>query len=122
MANLVPYFAGWLWAMNSNTWKSLDEKQRRILLDTIAESTVETEIAYVKAGDEAVQESSKHGVTVYQPTDDITQSIASFHEHARAMALKEGAERFKLTDSEGQIGRASGRERVCKYVSRWVVG
>lgn len=105
MANLGPYFAGWEWAMNGNTWKSLNEKQRRILLDTIAESTVETEIAYVKAGDEAVQESSKHGVTVYQPTDDIKQSILSFHEHARAMALKEGTERFKLKDSEGLINR-----------------
>lgn len=105
MANLGPYYAGWEWAINGKTWKSLDEKQRRILLDTIAESTVETELAYIKAGEDAIQEAPQHGVTVYQPSDDIKLSIANFHKEARAMAIKEGTERFKLKDSQGLVSR-----------------
>lgn len=105
MANLGPYFAGWEWAMNRNSWSSLTDAQRRVLLDTIAESTVETEIAYMAAGEEAIKEAPSKGVTVYQPSDDLKASIAAFSTKAREAALKEGNERFKLKDTEGLISR-----------------
>lgn len=105
MANLGPYFAGWEWAMNAASWSKLTEGQRRILLDTIAESTVETEVAYVAAGDAAIEESPQHGVTVVQPSADIQKSIQNYVADAREMALKEGNERFKLKDTEGLISR-----------------
>lgn len=105
MANLGPYFAGWEWAMNATSWGKLTEGQRRIMLDTIAESTVETEVAYVAAGDAAIEESPQHGVTVVQPSADIQKSIQNYVADARAMALKEGEERFKLKDTEGLISR-----------------
>ncbi|MDS1139203.1 C4-dicarboxylate TRAP transporter substrate-binding protein [Pusillimonas sp. SM2304] len=105
LANLGPYFAGWEWAMNRAKWNKLTDGQRRILLDTIAESTVETELAYIAVGDEAIKESSNHGVTVYQPSSEIEQSITDFASHARALAVKEGTERFKLKDAEGLISR-----------------
>src|SRR5690625_1613686 len=50
LANLGPYYAGWQWAMNASSWGKLTDEQRRILLDTIAESTVETELAYIAVG------------------------------------------------------------------------
>lgn len=105
MANLGPYYAGWQWAMNGNAWRKLKPEQRRVLLDTIAESTVETELAYIKAGEDSINEAPDHGVTVYQPTDAINKSISDFNAHAREMALKEGAERLKLKDVEGLISR-----------------
>lgn len=105
MANLGPYFAGWQWAMNASSWGKLTEGQRRIMLDTIAESTVETEIAYVNAGEASIAESPAHGVDVKQPSDDITQSIKDYAVTARAMAIKEGVERFKLKDAEGLVTR-----------------
>lgn len=105
MANLGPYFAGWEWAMNRAKWNKLTDAQRRILLDTIAESTVETELAYIAAGDLAVKEAPDHGVTVFQPSQDIIDSIKGFKSHAHALAIKEGTERFKLKDPEGLISR-----------------
>lgn len=105
MANLGPYFSGWEWAMNGNSWRNLTDKQRRILLDTIAESTVETELAYIAAGKQAIEEAPAHGVTVYQPTPEITKSIEDFASHARTMAIKEGKERFHLKDPEGLVSR-----------------
>ena len=105
MANLGPYFAGWEWAMNRAKWNKLSDKERRILLDTIAESTVETELAYIAAGEQAIKEAPNHGVTVYQPSPEINKSIEDFASHARAMAIKEGKERFKLKDPEGLVSR-----------------
>lgn len=105
MANLGPYFAGWEWAMNRAKWNKLTDAQRRIILDTIAESTVETELAYIAAGEQAIKEAPNHGVTVYQPSAETTKSIDDFASHARAMAIKEGKERFKLKDPEGLVSR-----------------
>lgn len=105
MANLGPYYAGWQWAMNASSWGKLTDEQRRILLDTIAESTVETELAYIAVGDETIAEAPDHGVTVYQPSDEIRKSIEDFTTHAREMAIKDGTERFKLKDAEGLVSR-----------------
>ncbi|WP_298014826.1 C4-dicarboxylate TRAP transporter substrate-binding protein [uncultured Castellaniella sp.] len=105
MVNLGPYFSGWEWAMNGKKWRSLTPGQRRILLDTIAESTVETELAYIASGKQAIDESAEHGVTVYQPTAAMEKSTQGFVEHARAMAIAEGKERFHLKDPEGLVTR-----------------
>ncbi|MFA5662878.1 C4-dicarboxylate TRAP transporter substrate-binding protein [Castellaniella sp.] len=105
LVNLGPYFSGWEWAMNVNSWKGLTPEQRRILLDTIAESTVETEVAYVASGEEAITESAEHGVTVHQPTAAMTESATKFMARAREMAVAEGKERFNLKDPEALIER-----------------
>ena len=105
MANLGPYFAGWQWAMHGPTWKKLNDKQRRVLLQTISDSTVDTELAYIQSGQEALSESAQHKVKVSEPAADLAGSISSFAAQARSMALKEGTERFKLADPAGLIGR-----------------
>jgi TRAP-type C4-dicarboxylate transport system substrate-binding protein len=104
-ANLGPYFAGWEWAMHRPTWEGLTEGQRRILLDTIADATVDTEVAYIASGAQAVKEAPQHGVTVVQPSDDIRKSLDDFNAHARSAAIKEGTERFKMKDSEALVSR-----------------
>lgn len=105
MANLGPYFAGWEWAMHAPTWRKLTTAQRRLLLDTIADSTVDTELAYMAAGAEAVSEAPAKGVAVSAPSADIAKSLQDFAAQARATAIKEGNERFKLKDAEGLVTR-----------------
>jgi TRAP-type C4-dicarboxylate transport system substrate-binding protein len=105
LANLGPYFAGWEWAMNANSWKKLTPAQRRIMLDTIANATVQTEVEYMAEAVVAIKEAPSKGVTVVQPSSDIQQSLTEFSKTARAMAVKEGTERFKLQDAEGLVSR-----------------
>jgi len=104
-ANLGPYFSGWEWAMNRKSWNSLNDAQRRVLLDTIADATVTTEIGYITAGQEALNEAPQHKVTISPPSDDIKASLTAFAAQARAAAIKEGRERFKLKDTEGLVAR-----------------
>lgn len=103
--NLGPYYAGWQWAMNSNKWNKLSDEQRRILLDTIAESTVETELAYIADGEAALQEAQQHNVTIHPETESLRASVQNFEQTARASAIKDGKERFKLDDPEALIDR-----------------
>lgn len=104
-ANLGPYFAGWEWAMHKPTWNKLTDKQRGILLSTIADATVDTEIAYIASGEQALAEAADHKGTVTAPAPDLVKSIQDFASHARASAIKEGTDRFKLKDSEGLVTR-----------------
>ncbi|CAN1504022.1 DctP TRAP-type C4-dicarboxylate transport system, periplasmic component [Burkholderiaceae bacterium] len=105
VANLGPYFAGWEWAMNGNTWKKLKPEQRRILLDTIADATVDLEVEYIMEEKQALKEAPSKGVTIIQPSEDIKNSLQAFSKVARDMAIKEGTNRFKLKDSEGLVTR-----------------
>lgn len=104
-ANLGPYFAGWEWAMHAPTWKKLTDKQRATLLSTIADATVDTEIAYIESGEQALAEAPSHKATVTAPSADLTKSIRDFAAHARSTAIKEGTERFKLKDPEALVAR-----------------
>lgn len=105
MANLGPYFAGWEWAMHGPTWRKLTTGQRKILLDTIADATVDTMLPYIAAVPEALGEAPAKGVKVSQPSADINKSLQEFAVQARAAAIKEGNERFKLKDTEGLVSR-----------------
>ncbi|MEI2415238.1 C4-dicarboxylate TRAP transporter substrate-binding protein [Orrella sp. JC864] len=104
-ANLGPYFSGWQWAMNGAAWAKLSDEQRRVLLDTIADATVETEIAYMQAGVEALQEAPAHKVKVSEPAEDLKQSLTAFAAQARETAIKEGQSRFRISDPEGLVSR-----------------
>ncbi len=105
LLNLGPYFAGWEWAMHGPTWTKLKPEQRRILLDSIADATVDTELAYIAAGEGAVKEAPQHGSKVVQPSDELRKTVTDFAAHARATAIREGTERFKLKDAEGLVQR-----------------
>lgn len=100
------YFHGWQYAYNKAFWRKLKPEQRRILLDTMAESIPETMIGYLGATDEALKEAPSKGVTIYQPAPDLAKSISEFAaKNGRAQAVKLGKERFGLKDPEGLVTR-----------------
>ncbi len=105
LANTGPYYAGWEWAMHGPTWRKLSVEHRRILLDTIADATIDTELAYLASVDTILAEAPSKGVTVIEPSDDINKSLQEFGKQARATAVQEGTEQFKLKDAEGLVAR-----------------
>ncbi|MBB3064185.1 C4-dicarboxylate TRAP transporter substrate-binding protein [Limibacillus halophilus] len=100
------YFAGWEYAFNKDFWGDLEAGQRRIILDTISDTLVDTMIGYVNAAEEALAEAPSHGVTVTQAS---AEDLAATNEFAanivRATAIKEGTERFNVPDPEGLVAR-----------------
>ena len=104
--DLGSYFAGWLHAMNADSWRSLSDADRRVLLDTIPEGVVASTLEYTRLADEALEEAVDHGVTIHEPEADLTDRLARFNEEeVPEIARREGEERFGLDDVDGMISR-----------------
>lgn len=105
MVALGVYWAGYEYGMNADFWKKLTPKDRRTLFNSFAEAMVETGLGYIADSDEAVAEAPKHGVTIYQPSADLTKSVNDFKTATRLGAIQIGKEKFKMKDPEGLINR-----------------
>ena len=104
--DLGSYFAGWLHAANVGAWQGLSEAQREVILTTLPDTLVETTLEYTRLSDEGLAEAPSHGVTIYEPADDLRDALASFNaDQVPEIAVREGRERFRLSDPEGLIER-----------------
>ncbi len=107
------YWAGYQYGINKDFWQSLEDEQRRAMLDTIAEAMVRTGIGYLAQAEEALDEASEHGVTVHEPSADLTESLEDFRTKVRDDAIAMGDEEFDLPDSEALVSRFE--ERIEKW-------
>ncbi len=111
-----PYFAGWQYAIDRDTWTGLSKEHRQLMLDAIADNTVDMTIAYQATVDEAVAEAETHGVTVSDPSPELTASLETFvSENSTRIATETGAQ-LGAQDSEGVISRF--RETYAKWEQR----
>lgn len=104
--DLGSYFAGWLHAINADSWRNLTAEQRRVLLDTVPEGLIDSAIDYTEASDEALEEAPDHDVQIYEPAADLQEALDDFNENqVRQTAIREGTEQFNLDDPEGLVSR-----------------
>ncbi len=100
------YWAGWEWAFNGGFWKELKPEERRIVLDTVADSIAPMMLDYMKSADDALKEAPSKGVTVYPETDEMKKSVQEFAQKvARTQAIEQGKSKFRLKDPEGLVTR-----------------
>lgn len=108
------YFAGWLWAANADSWRGLSDEERQVLMDTISDAVIDTSLGYSNQAEEALAEAPDHGVTIYEPADDLLEALREFNEQQMPeVAVREGSERFGIEDTEGLI------ERFEATVAKW---
>lgn len=106
MVSLGLYFHGWQYAFNRDFWGDLSPANRRILLDTIAESIPETMIGYLGLTEEVLAEAPQHGVTIHTPDPEVQQSVFDFAASSgKATAVQVGKEKFNLADPAGLVDR-----------------
>ena len=103
MIELGVYWSGWEYAFNRGFWASLTDGQRRTMLDTIADAIVDTGLGYLGAADEAIAEAKDHGVTVHQPSEDLSASVDEHKSAVRKAAIDHGTETLGLEDSEALV-------------------
>ena len=100
------YFQGWQYAANKDWWQGLSPEHRRILMNTMAESTPEAMVGYLASAEEALAQSGEHGVTVHEVDPEVQASIADFAAtEAPKLAVAAGKEKFGLEDPEGLLDR-----------------
>ena len=105
MVELGIYYAGYLYGINKDFWKSLSLQQRRTLFDSFSLSIARTMIGYSKAEDTVMTEAVTKGVILHEPASDLAGSISEYKTVAREAAIKIGKERFRLDDPENLISR-----------------
>jgi len=112
--DLGRYSAGWQYGMNADSWAGLSPKERRLLLDTFAESIVKTTNAYDAAAAQGLSEAPGQGVNIITPDEDLRTAISDFATiTAPAEAIEQGKDKLGVDDPQGLINRFR------KSVEKW---
>ncbi len=115
MAPLGMYWSGPMWAYNPDFWAELSLADRQLFFDTHARALAELHVGYNAAIDEALAEAEEHGVTVYEPSQDILDSITAFAKGNVANVYETAREKHGLADAEGTLGNFD--DRVQKWTA-----
>jgi len=113
MAPLGMYYAGPNWGVNPKFWSELSNDLRRILFNVNAQAMANLYVGYQAAIDEALVEAKQHGVTLYQPGQDIKSSIDGFVKTTFEETYKIAKEKYKVSEPEALVGR------FMKVVAKW---
>ncbi|ABN77391.1 C4-dicarboxylate TRAP transporter substrate-binding protein [Cereibacter sphaeroides] len=73
-----PYYAGWQYAIDADTWNGLSDEHRALLMDAVAGNTVDVSLAFQAAVDDALSEAEAHGVTVLDPAPELSKALDTF--------------------------------------------
>lgn len=113
MASLGMYWSGPMWGYNADFWKGLSGEQRKLLFDSHAVALAKLYVGYQAAIDEALTEAKDHGVTVYEPGQDILDSIDAFAKDNLGNVYETAREKHGIADPEALLGRFD--ERMSKW-------
>jgi TRAP-type C4-dicarboxylate transport system substrate-binding protein len=100
------YWAGWQWGFNGRFWRELKPEERRVLLDSIADTIPVMMLGYMKESEDALKEAPSKGVTVWPETAEMRKSVKDFSENvARKAAIELGQTKLKVKDPEALLKR-----------------
>ncbi|MCZ8036170.1 MAG: C4-dicarboxylate TRAP transporter substrate-binding protein [Novosphingobium sp.] len=100
------YWAGWQWGFNGKFWRELKPEERRVLLDSIADTIPVMMLGYMKESEDALKEAPGKGVTVHPETDEMRKSVKDFSDNAaRKAAIELGQTKLKVKDPEALLKR-----------------
>lgn len=112
--DLGSYFSGWLHAANASSWAGLTDEQRRVVLDTLTDAVVNSALEYTSTSEQALIDAPEHGVTIYEPAEDLQGALDEFNQNEVAqIAVGEGTNVFNMEGTEELI------ERFQETVAKW---
>ncbi|MEJ5358855.1 MAG: C4-dicarboxylate TRAP transporter substrate-binding protein [Desulfobacterales bacterium] len=113
MASLGMYYAGPNWAVNPKFWQELSPADRRLLFNVNAQAMANLYVGYQEAIAEALAEARQHGVSFYEPGEDLKNSIRSFVKTSYEEIYSLAKEKYKVSQPEALV------ERFLKTVAKW---
>ena len=105
MAPLGMYWSGPMWAYNPSFWKGLSAEDRRTFFNTHATALANLYVGYANAVTTALEESASHGVTVYQPSEEILDVDLDLREGQPCECLCDGAGKVRPEGSRSSARR-----------------
>jgi len=113
MASLGMYYAGPNWAVNPAFWQGLSPADRRLLFQVNAQAMANLYVGYQEAIAEALAEARQHGVSFYEPGEDLKASIRSFIKTSFEDIYSLAREKYKVSQPEALV------DRFMKTVAKW---
>jgi ppGpp synthetase/RelA/SpoT-type nucleotidyltranferase len=87
----------------------LSEQDRRVFFNTSAKALGNLYVGYAAAVGTAVSEAEEHGVTIYQPSEDVLASIATFSQDNLQNVYATARDKYKIENPEALIGKFDDR-------------
>lgn len=75
---LGPYYSGWQYAIDGDTWRGLSDEHRALLIDAVAGNTVDVSLAFQAAVEDALSEAEFKGVKVMNPSPELVAALDDF--------------------------------------------
>lgn len=104
------YWSGPQWGVNPGFWSSLTDDQREVLMQASATGMARMSVNYSKRSEEALVEAQEKGHTVYEPEDDLMQSVVDYREKALKDVYKTAEEKY---------GLSNGKEVIDDFRATW---
>ena len=100
---LIPtgmYWSGPHWGFNPDFWAELSAADRSVLMEATARSMARMTINYLRAGEDALAEATERGNNVYEPGDDLMQSVVDYREAALTRVYETARDTYGIGDPE----------------------
>ena len=99
--------------MNPAFWQGLSPADRRLLFQVNAQAMANLYVGYQEAIAEALAEARQHGVSFYEPGEDLKASIRSFIKTSFEDIYSLAREKYKISQPEALV------DRFMKTVAKW---
>ena len=100
-----PYYAGWQYAIDADTWNGLSDEHRALLVDAVAGNTVDVSLAFQAAVDDALSEADAKGVKVMDPSPELTAALDQFVADNTDRLVEETGTQLGVADANALAGR-----------------
>lgn len=97
------YWSGPQWGYNPGFWADLTAEQRKVLMEASARSMARMVIAYGKKVDAGLEAAKAAGGNVYEPEEDLAQSVAEFRDRTSAAAAEKAGTDYGVAEPEALI-------------------
>jgi len=102
---LGPYYSGWQYAIDADTWNNLSDEHRALLIDAVAGNTVDVSLAFQAAVDDALSEAEAKGVKVIDPSPDLVTALQDFVSANMDRLIVETGSKLGVTDAKALAAR-----------------
>lgn len=97
------YWSGPQWGFNQGFWSNLNDQQRDVLKEATAKAMTRMVVQFLSASESAIEEAKDLGNNVYEPEDDLMESVESFREQALSSVYDKARDEYGVEDPEALI-------------------
>ena len=102
---LGPYYSGWQYAIDGDTWNGLSDEHRALLIDAVAGNTVDVSLAFQAAVEDALSEAEAKGVKVMDPSPELVAALDDFVANNIDRLVQETGTQLKVADPNALADR-----------------